>query len=163
MNIVVQKSDEDELLSTCDNTCDNSEQCVVKRIIKFPRFGQAMSRYGLGSCLLCYRASGKQPFVTLVSGYPEDWVVGDSIRFKKDDYGLTESGLVQLIENSHSPVVDNTWVTKIYKCVTERCVEIPWRLAICENPHVEIKSTRLSIYVARQGRITRILTWRTVR
>lgn len=141
MNIVVQKSEEDSLLSDCDNSCSNGDKCVCKKVLGMSNAGQGMYDYGFDKCVLCFRKEYNKkkidlPYRVIVDGYPKNWVVdGPFIRFVKSDYLCDgERVIIQKIDNL--PLNPETWITKIYDTAVEKVPEYStrWFLSVCETP-----------------------------
>lgn len=143
MNIVVLKSEEDLLLSDCDNSCSNGNKCVCKKILKTDNAGQGMYDYGFSKCVACIRRDYSKapvetdpPYRVVLDGYPESWVTSKGvafIRFLASDY--TVVGGRKIIQNIDGPLVPISWVTKMYETST---IMVPksstkWFLSVCET------------------------------
>jgi hypothetical protein len=139
MDIVVLKSDEDLMLSDCDNSCVNGDQCVCKTELAMANAGQGMHSYGIGKCVLCCRkeAGAHPPYRVVMDGYPKEWVVGGMfIRFSPTtDY--TTAGPRCIIQNvdAFHPLCPPTWVTKLYDTVVTKVpvADTKWFVAVCET------------------------------
>lgn len=140
MDIVVLKSEEDELLLDCDNSCVNEEQCVCKTVLGMGKAGQGMYNYGINRCVLCCRNDAIHPFYpyrVVVDGYPKDWVVGGMfIRFNKSDYETDgKRKIKQAFNATEKELCPDTWVTKLYDTtvIKKPKTSTKWFLAVCET------------------------------
>lgn len=140
MDIVVLKSEEDELLSDCDNSCVNEDNCVCKTMLGMQNSGQGMYHYGINKCVLCCRSGATHPFYpyrVVVDGYPKEWVVGGMfIRFNVDDYETDGKRVIkQVFKVDEMQICPNTWVSKLYDTAV---IKIPksstrWFLTVCDT------------------------------
>lgn len=135
MNVVVQKSEEDFLLSDCDDSCINGKLCVCITDIGTELSGRAMENYGFSSCVLCQRKNG-QEYCTLPDLYPVNWVKNNKyIIYNKDNYKLNgKNCIIQYFDASES-LYEETWISKIYYTITELInpMSVEWNLTVCEN------------------------------
>lgn len=140
MNIILQKFEEDSLLSDCDNSCVNGDKCVCKKILGMANAGQGLYDYGINKCVLCLRKAYSKrkiniPYRVIVDGYPKIWVTGGPfIRFSKNDYD--HDGNRCVIQKVDGLVLNpETWITKIYETEVVKVPESStrWFLSICET------------------------------
>lgn len=151
MNIVVLKSEEDELLADCDNSCINEDKCVCKRMLGMQNSGQGMYHYGINRCVLCCRSDATHsiyPYRVVVDGYPNEWVVGGVfIRFNIDDYETDGKRVIkQVFKVDETKFRPKTWVSKLYDTAVIKISKTStrWFLTICDND--ECKS-RIHSYI----------------
>lgn len=141
MNIILQKKDEDILLSYCDNSCSNDDKCVCKKILGMNHSGQGLYDYGLDKCVLCYRReySLKKislPYRVIKDGYPMNWIIhGVFVRFMKTDYQYSDRCIIQKTDGLAQ--YPSTWITKIYDTPVTKVPESStrWFLSICDTPN----------------------------
>lgn len=139
MYIVVLKSEEDLLLSDCDNSCSSGDECVCKTVLGMNNSGQGMYDYGLSKCVLCYRSSyvanTKPPFNVVPDGYPKHWLLPGVpfIRFNKNDYKVKGTRYIeQVITGEITPL---SWLSSLYET---NVVKVPeedtrWFLSVCDT------------------------------
>ena len=140
MNIAVQKSEEDALLSECDNSCANGDKCVCKKMFGMSNAGQGMYDYGINKCVLCLRKEYSKkkisiPYRVIVDGYPKIWVTeGPFIRFSKNDYQTDGERCVT--QKTQGLILNpDSWITKIYDTAVIKVPEssTKWFLSVCET------------------------------
>lgn len=133
MNVILQKTEEEHLLSTCDGTCKNGTNCKCVVDIGSELSGQAMYDYGFSDCLLCQRANGQQ-FCTIPDNYPVDWIYdGYKIRYDKSNYKLKNKNTIEHIIDTD--LYEETWLSTLYYTSTSliSSVSVDWRLAVCDT------------------------------
>ena len=140
MDIVVLKSEEDELLSDCDNSCVNDTLCVCITAFGMENAGQGMYNYGINKCVLCCRSDARHPsypYRVVVDGYPISWVVGGVfIRFSVSDYETDgKRKITQVFTATEQDICPDTWVTKLYDTaiVKKTASATKWFIAVCET------------------------------
>lgn len=136
MDIVLQKSEEDRLLFTCDGTCvrGSSCLCVVDQVTALS--GQAMFDYGFSTCVLCQRAEG-QNYCTIPDNYPMSWIY-DGYKIKYDRGNYRKTGLNSIEQIVDDPdVCKESWISNLYYTSTELVDEgsVRWKLVVCETPN----------------------------
>ena len=144
MNIVVLKSEEDELLNYCDNSCGYGGHCVCITILGMNTAGQGMYDYGINKCVLCCRRDFSKffseencypPYRVIHDGYPKEWIItGSFIRFNKNDYIVSgEKTILQDTERYEK--CPKTWISEMYTTgISKKSFEsTKWFMTVCDT------------------------------
>lgn len=136
MDIVVQRSEEEILLATCDGTCCNGSNCLCVVDIGTELAGQGMYDYGFNLCILCSRAIG-QKYCTIPENYPVDWIYdGFKIKYNKKNYRLSDVNSIEHnIDITHDNICEESWITSLYytSTVLVNKSSVDWKLTVCDT------------------------------
>lgn len=125
--IVVQKSEEDEYLSRCDNTCVNGKKCLCVKDIGTKHAGSAMTHHGFKQCVLCERKA--RTYNILSYNYPIDVVVlNRQVLYDKKHFVRTGVNSIIQFKDFVSTCVD--WYNLIFNHEHRRYEDEEWNLAL---------------------------------
>lgn len=130
MPIVVQKSEEDEYLSYCDDSCIEGDNCVCKTDHGMVNSGTSMFNHGISTCVLCTRKSLSKIYRVLNYNYPLYSLYDNHyVKYSKSDYKVDNGRIIQFC-NFKPKEVD--WFSQIFN--TSCCLEsVDWCLMVCSN------------------------------
>ena len=139
--LLIGRDQEDVLLSCCDDTCLNKNNCLCVTDIGTLLAGQGMSHNQL--CVLCCRAMPINSYNNLEGDYPVDVLrdsenVGCFVRYKKSDYRLGgPNRILQLLPISTT----EEWIRHVFniKNVPEVTQPAPTaELLVCQNDDCKV-------------------------
>lgn len=137
-DIVVQKCEEDLMLSTCDGTCKNGPACKCIVDIGTTLAGQAMFDYGISTCVLCQRSDGQLNHCTIPENYPVSWIVdGYKIKYDKRHYRKSGMNSIEQVidEVDEQDIFKESWISSLYYTSTELVDSsvVNWKLSVCDQ------------------------------
>lgn len=164
--LIIERSTEEEYLSSCDGTCLRGNQCVCKVDFDTKKAGKSLMFFGIPYCVLCHRHSVTESYlknndlnfklnyyVNVSSQYPTDHlldkdndtpgnyngVYGSFVMYNSRDYKkVSENSILQLIPKP----IDTHWITGNYVIKNEKrdgeVTSEPWDIYYCDNPKCKI-------------------------